>query len=117
MDLNDRQRIELLANLVRARRFGQLFAGPITRGRLLGVYHQAEGGEAPGAGATTFLWEDDFLWPGLRGHGLPQLIGKGVDPTLFLAEHCGTAPRAPWARSLRCRWTVAWPPNGTGGAR
>jgi pyruvate dehydrogenase E1 component alpha subunit len=91
MNLGDDEKLLLYRNLVRARRFDRLFAGLITRGKLLGFYHQAEGGEAPGVGATTFLRDDDYLWPGLRGHGLPHLIGKGVDPKLFLAEHCGKA--------------------------
>jgi TPP-dependent pyruvate/acetoin dehydrogenase alpha subunit len=91
MQLEKNQLLKLYTNLVRARRFDRLFAGLITRGKLLGFYHQAEGGEAPGVGATTFLQEDDYLWPGLRGHGLPHLIGKGIDPKLFLAEHCGRA--------------------------
>ena len=77
MQLSDEQMLTLYTNLVRARRFDRLFAGLITRGKLLGFYHQAEGGEAPGVGATTFLREDDYLWPGLRGHGLPHLIVNG----------------------------------------
>ena len=89
MNFDNEQLLTLYTNLVRARRFDRLFAGLITRGKLLGFYHQAEGGEAPGVGACSFLRPDDFLWPHLRGHGLPHMIAKGVDPKLFLAEHSG----------------------------
>ncbi len=35
------------------------------------------------------LNDDDFVFPAVRGHGLPHLISKGVDPKYYLAEHCG----------------------------
>ena len=70
---------------------GALFASMLSRGKLLGFYHQAEGGEAPGVGACSLLQQDDFVFSHLRGHGLPHMIGKGVDPKLFLAEHTGKA--------------------------
>jgi pyruvate dehydrogenase E1 component alpha subunit len=30
-----------------------------------------------------------MIWHHLRGHGLPHMIGKGIDPKYFLAEHTG----------------------------
>jgi TPP-dependent pyruvate/acetoin dehydrogenase alpha subunit len=89
MDLEREHLLTLYTNLVRARTFDKLFASLLTRGRLLGFYHQAEGGEAPGVGACSFLRQDDFMWGHLRGHGLPHMIAKGIDPKLFLAEHAG----------------------------
>ena len=91
MQFENTDLIKLYTNLVRAREFDLLFARRLFRGQLLGFYHQAEGGEAPGVGVSTFLRKDDFLWPHLRGHGLPHLIGKGVDPKHYLAEHTGKA--------------------------
>jgi TPP-dependent pyruvate/acetoin dehydrogenase alpha subunit len=91
MAFSSEQLIALYTNLLRARRFDRLFAGLISQGKLLGFYHQAEGGEAPGVGACSFLRQDDFVCPHLRGHGLPHMIAKGVDARYFLAEHTGKA--------------------------
>ena len=91
MELQKEQLLKLYANLVHAREFDLLFARRLFRGQLLGFYHQAEGGEAPGVGACTLLRKDDFLWGHLRGHGIPHMIGKGVDIKYFLAEHAGKA--------------------------
>ncbi len=89
MKLSKKKLVALYTNLVRARAFELLFATSLAEGRLLGFYHPAEGGEAPGVGACSFLRNDDFLWPSHRGHGLPHMIAKGVDPKTYLAEHCG----------------------------
>lgn len=89
MKLEREQLLKLYTNLVRARRFDRLFASLISQGKLLGFYHQAEGGEAPGVGACSFLRQDDIIWPHLRGHGLPHTIAKGIDPKYYLAEHMG----------------------------
>jgi pyruvate dehydrogenase E1 component alpha subunit len=91
MKLDKEQLLQLYTNLVRAREFDLLFARRLFRGQLLGFYHQAEGGEAPGVGVSTFLRKDDFLWWHLRGHGIPHMIGKGVEIKYFLAEHTGKA--------------------------
>jgi TPP-dependent pyruvate/acetoin dehydrogenase alpha subunit len=89
MQLEREQLLTLYTNLVRARKYDRLFASLLSQGKLLGFYHQGEGGEAPGVGACSFLREDDSLWPHLRGHGLPHLIAKGADPKHYLAEHAG----------------------------
>jgi TPP-dependent pyruvate/acetoin dehydrogenase alpha subunit len=91
MTFSSDELMTLYTNLVRARQFDRLFAGLISQGKLLGFYHQGEGGEAPGVGACSFLRPDDFVCPHLRGHGLPHMIAKGVDPKYFLAEHTGKA--------------------------
>lgn len=91
MKLEKEQLLTLYRNLVRARAWDQLFIRRLSEGKLLAFYHAAYGGEAPGVGACSFLRKDDILWPHHRGHGLPHMIGKGIDPTTYLAEHCGKA--------------------------
>jgi TPP-dependent pyruvate/acetoin dehydrogenase alpha subunit len=87
--LTKEQLITLYTNLVRTRAFDRLFVRRLSEGRLLGFFHPAEGGEAPGVGACSFLRKDDYIWPHIRGHGLPHMISKGIDPKFYLAEHTG----------------------------
>lgn len=89
MELTAEDKKKLYRNLVRSRTFDRLFASLMAQGKLLGFFHRGEGGEAPGVGACTFLRQDDFIWQHLRGHGLPHMIGKGIDPKYYLAEHMG----------------------------
>jgi len=86
--------LKLYVNLVRTRAFDRAAVKWLATGKLLSFYHPAEGGEAPGVGGTTFLRKDDVISPHLRGHGLPHMIGKGGNPKLYLAEHCGRATGA-----------------------
>jgi TPP-dependent pyruvate/acetoin dehydrogenase alpha subunit len=94
MALSKENLITLYTNLFRTRAFDQTFVRRLEEGRLLGFFHPADGGEAPGVGACSFLKPDDYLYPHIRGHGLPHLISKGADPKYFLAEHCGKATGA-----------------------
>ncbi len=89
MALTKENLITLYTNLVRTRAFDQTFVRRLTEGKLLGFFHPAYGGEAPGVGACSFLRQDDYVWPHIRGHGLPHMISKGADPKYYLAEHCG----------------------------
>jgi len=89
MKLGKNELLTLYTNLVRARAWDLLFAGRLNQGKLLGFYHRAEGGEAPGVGACSFLKKDDIVSPHLRGHGNPHSLSKGIDPKYYLAEHCG----------------------------
>ena len=89
MSLTKEMLITLYTNLVRTQAFDELFVRRLSEGRLLGFFHPAEGGEAPGVGACSFLRPDDYLFPHLRGHGLPHMISKGADPKYYLAEHTG----------------------------
>jgi len=91
MSLGKEQLRKLYVNLIRTRAFDQLFMKRMAEGRLLGFYHPAEGGEAPGVGTCTFLRKDDIIYPHHRGHGLPHIISKGADPKYYLAEHTGKA--------------------------
>ena len=60
MALTKEQLITLYTNLVRARAFDQAFIRRLSEGRLLGFFHPAYGGEAPGVGACSFLRQDDL---------------------------------------------------------
>ncbi|MBW2103657.1 MAG: thiamine pyrophosphate-dependent dehydrogenase E1 component subunit alpha [Deltaproteobacteria bacterium] len=86
--------VKLYRNLVRTRAFDEAAVRWLAQGKLLAFYHPAQGGEAPGVGGCTFLRDDDIVYPHLRGHGLPHMIGKGISPKLYLAEHCGKATGA-----------------------
>lgn len=89
MALKKTEKIQLYNNLVRARAYDKLFAGLMTRGKLQGFYHRAEGGEAPGVGAFAFVRKDDYVWPHFRGHAVPHMLSMGIDVRPFLAEHLG----------------------------
>ena len=89
MTLTNEEKIKLYTDLVRARAYDRLFAGLMTRGKLIGFYHRAEGGEAPGVGAYAFVRQDDYVWPHFRGHAVPHMLGMGLDVRPFLAEHLG----------------------------
>lgn len=89
MALTKENLITLYTNLVRTRAFDRAFVRRLMEGKLLGFFHPADGGEAPGVGACSFLRKDDYIWPHIRGHGLPHMISKGVNPKYYLAEHCG----------------------------
>jgi len=89
MKLGKNELLTLYTNLVRARAWDLLFASRLSQGKLIAFYHRAEGGEAPGVGACSFLNKDDLLWAHHRGHGVPHTLSKGVDPKYYLAEHCG----------------------------
>jgi TPP-dependent pyruvate/acetoin dehydrogenase alpha subunit len=89
MALTKENLITLYTNLERTRAFDRAFVRRLSEGNLLGFFHPADGGEAPGVGACSFLRKDDYLWPHIRGHGLPHMISKGVNPKYYMAEHSG----------------------------
>jgi pyruvate dehydrogenase E1 component alpha subunit len=89
MKFTKKDYLTLYTNLVRARKYDQLFVKRISEGKLIGFYHTSEGGEAPGVGACSFLRKDDYLWPHLRGHGAPHMLSKGIELKYYLAEHAG----------------------------
>jgi len=89
MKFSKKDLIKLYTNLVRTRAFDELFTRRLGQGKLLGFYHSSLGGEAPGVGGCSFLRKDDVIFPHHRGHGIPHMIGKGIDIKYFLAEHTG----------------------------
>ena len=91
MNLSLEKRQLLFTNLTRADLFNQMMYRRMMQGKLIGFYHPAEGGIAPGVGACTFLNQDDNLSPHHRGHGIPHMLCKGIDIKHYLAEHTGKA--------------------------
>lgn len=91
MKLSKNEQLKLYTNLVRARAYDKMFASRLKKGKLTAFYHQAEGGEAPGVAQGSFLEKTDYLYPHYRGHCVPHLLSKGIDPKTYLAEHCTKA--------------------------
>lgn len=91
MKLTKKDNIKLYTNLVRSRAFDLMFAQRLKRGKLTAFYHQAEGMEAPAVAQASFLKKEDYLYPHYRGHSVPHLLSKGIDPKTYLAEHCTKA--------------------------
>lgn len=89
MSLSKEQMITLFTNLVRASHYDKMMYRRMMQGKLIGFYHPAEGGLAPGVAAATFLNKDDNLNPHHRAHGIIHMISKGIDVSSFLAEHTG----------------------------
>lgn len=83
--------LKLYRNLVRSRTYDIMFARRLKQGKLTAFYHQAEGGEAPAVAQASFLTNEDYLYPHYRGHSVPHLLSKGIDPKTYLAEHCTKA--------------------------
>lgn len=99
MSLESAQMKTLFRNLVRAFYYDQMMYRRITTGQLVGFYHPAEGAQAPGVGAATFLREDDLLFPHHRGHGMAHMLSKGIDLKYYVAEHTGKETGCCKARS------------------
>ena len=89
MALTKKQMKLLYTNLIRADHWGKMMYRRMMQGKLIGFYHPAEGGIAPGVAACTFLNKDDPLWPHHRGHGITHMLSKGIDVKRYLAEHTG----------------------------
>ena len=79
MKFSRKDLVTLYTNLVRARAFDELFIRRLGQGKLLAFYHSSEGQEAPGVGACSFLRKDDILYHHIRGHGMPEMLSKGMD--------------------------------------
>jgi pyruvate dehydrogenase E1 component alpha subunit len=91
MKFTKKDYLKLYRNLVRSRTYDIMFARRLKQGKLTAFYHQAEGGEAPAVAQASFLRKDDYLYPHYRGHSVPHLLSKGIDPKTYLAEHCTKA--------------------------
>jgi acetoin:2,6-dichlorophenolindophenol oxidoreductase subunit alpha len=88
--MNDSERlVGLYRTMVRVRKINDFAQESLTKGRIRIFWHGSEGHEGSGVGAVSALASDDFLYYHYRGHGLPYLVPKGVDPKLILAEHYG----------------------------
>lgn len=91
MNLTKEQKIKLYTNMVRARKVDELMVKGVQSGKVPSFYHSGQGQEAIGVGACSFLREDDYLVAYHRGHGLCELISKGLPVNDYVAEHYGKA--------------------------
>jgi TPP-dependent pyruvate/acetoin dehydrogenase alpha subunit len=92
MELTREQHVELYTNLLRIRKLDELLVQACYDGRLSGnFFHSQQGQEAIGVGACTFLRDDDYLWYTHRGHGLCEVVSKGLPAKMLVAEHYGRA--------------------------
>ena len=87
--MTNKDKIELYRKLVHTRKHDELNVRMAAEGKLRTFYHSAQGHEAIGVGACSVLNKDDYLYPHLRGHGIPYMVGKGLDPKLSVSEHLG----------------------------
>ncbi len=100
MDLGDsamggptnEQLVQLYTNMVRVRKLDEFLVGAYYAGELAGpFFHSQQGQEAIGVGACTFLRPDDYIWYTHRGHGVCEVISKGLAVRAYVAEHLGRA--------------------------
>jgi TPP-dependent pyruvate/acetoin dehydrogenase alpha subunit len=90
MELAKEQKILLYKNMFLVRKMDEFLVKAVHDGTLGGpFFHSQQGQEAIGVGACTFLREDDYVWYTHRGHGLCEVISKGLPPGKFFAEHMG----------------------------
>lgn len=87
MTLSNEQLVQLYRNMVRSRVLDDMGQRSLLAGKLANFYHSGLGQEASEIGATAVLRPDDYM---IHTHRFPaQVIGKGLDPKVFLAEHFG----------------------------
>lgn len=92
MTLTVEQKIRLYTNMVRVRKLDELLVSAYYDNKLAGpFFHSQQGQEAIGVGVCTFLKQDDYVWYTHRGHGLCEVVSKGLPPEKFIAEHYGKA--------------------------
>jgi len=91
MTLEKAQLIQFYRNMVLARRMDETVVKGLQEGKVVSFYHSGQGSEAVGVGVTSFLRDDDYLYPHHRGHGIAYLVGKRASIKAYLAEHYGKA--------------------------
>ena len=92
MELTKEQKIKLYTNMLLVRKLDELLVKSLNNGNLAGpFFHSQQGQEAIGVGACTFLRQDDYVWYTHRGHGVCEVIAKGLPPEKIIAEHFGKA--------------------------
>ena len=90
MKLSREQKVTLYTNMVRVRKLDELLVQACTDGRLVRpIFHSQQGQEAIGVGVCTFLRPDDYVWQCHRGHGVAEVISKGLPAKSIIAEHYG----------------------------
>lgn len=91
MKLTKEQQVKLYTNMVRVRKLDELMVQSLYGGKVVSFFHSQQGQEAIGVGVCTFLRQDDYLFYTHRGHGLCEVISKGLPAKAFIAEHYGKA--------------------------
>ncbi len=91
MELTKDLMTDLYTTMVRIRKCDEKVIECLSQGKLITFFHSAQGQEAPGTALGLSLRKDDYLYYNHRGHGLPKVLSKGMDPKLFIAEHYGRA--------------------------
>jgi TPP-dependent pyruvate/acetoin dehydrogenase alpha subunit len=86
------QLVKLYTNMVRVRKLDEFLVDAYYSNKLAGpFFHSQQGQEAIGVGACTFLKPDDYIWYTHRGHGVCEVISKGLPVRAYVAEHLGKA--------------------------
>ncbi|MFC1986994.1 thiamine pyrophosphate-dependent dehydrogenase E1 component subunit alpha [Chloroflexota bacterium] len=90
MNLTNEQKIKLYTNLIRVRKLDE-FLVQAFYDKKINRFHSQQGQEAVGVGAATFLRRDDYVFYSHRGHGISELVAKGISFKDIIAEHYGKA--------------------------
>ena len=90
MKLTNEQKIKLFINMVRVRKLDEFMVKANIEDKIP-MFHSQQGQEAVGVGVCTFLKPDDYLMFHHRGHGLCELIAKGIPMGTYLADAYGKA--------------------------
>ena len=90
MKLTNEQQIKLYTNMLRVRKLDEFMVQAVAD-RKLPMFHSGQGQEAVAVGACTFLKPDDYLFFHHRGHGIGELIAKGIPMGTYLADAYGKA--------------------------
>ncbi|MFO7965269.1 MAG: thiamine pyrophosphate-dependent dehydrogenase E1 component subunit alpha [Desulfobacterales bacterium] len=89
MNLTDEQKIQMLATMLRIRRFEETIEELVLTGKISGFVHLYIGEEAVATGVCAALATSDYITSTHRGHG--HLIAKGGDVRMMMAEIFGKA--------------------------
>ena len=89
MNLSREKALDLYRKMLLTRYFEEQVDTFFARGMIHGTTHLYVGEEAIGVGACAALEPGDYITATHRGHG--QVIGKGADPKLMMAELMGKA--------------------------
>lgn len=90
MKLTKEQQVKLYTNMVRVRTLDEFMVIAVGE-RKFPIFHSQQGQEAVAVGACTFLKPDDYLFFHHRGHGIGELIAKGITMKTYLADAYGKA--------------------------
>jgi pyruvate dehydrogenase E1 component alpha subunit len=109
MKLTNEQMKKLFVNMVRVRKLDELMVKLLETGKVGTFWHSAQGQEAIGVGACTFLREGDYIYGSHRGHGITKVLPKGISVRELIAEHycrttglcCGISGHHPIKMELR----------------